>query len=237
MRPFCQDKRFIYYPGEHLGFPAAPRNRAILAGSGEYIAMLDDDDCWLPEKLQYQVDLMSKHPECAMVGVNGYTWSGQEIKREDELRLYHEKVPEGEVPLKKLLQDNCFIVSGVLIRRSSLIKSGLFNTYINPPLGEDYELWLRLAATGSLWFLVKPLLYFREVPGDKYYGHQLTKEESYKWKAEILSMALEGCQGCQPFHEPQNKNLHKKVTKKMHRLEAGPGLPGLLKYFRQRIIH
>lgn len=236
-RCFCQDKRFFYYPGEHFGFPAGPRNRAISAGSGKYIALLDDDDIWMPEKLQYQVDFMDKHPGVAMVGVNGYIWRGQVIKDRDKLPLYHEKVPEGEVQLKKLLQDNCFISSGVLIRRSSLCKSGLFNTDISPPLGEDYELWLRLAATGALWFLVKPLLYFRESLDDKHYGNKLTKMESYKWKAEILSYALKGCQGCQPFGEPKNKKLYGQVKNKINRLEAGPGLVGLLKYLGRQLIY
>jgi glycosyltransferase involved in cell wall biosynthesis len=237
VQSFCQDKRFTYFPGEHFGFPAGPRNRAILAGSGKYIALLDDDDYWLSEKLQYQVDFMDKHQECAMVGVNAYIWLGQAINRKNELPLYHEKVPEGEVPFNKLLQDNCFIGSGVCIRRSSLSKAGLFNTDINPPLGEDYEMWLRLAATGSLWFLVKPLLCFRENQDNKYYGKKLTKAESYEWKAQILSYALKGCQGCQPFREPQNEKLYRQVKKKIHRLEAGPSLPGLLKYFSQQIIH
>lgn len=235
-RSFCQDKRFIYYPGEHFGFPAGPRNRAISAGSGEYIALLDDDDCWMPKKLQYQVDFMDKRLDVAMVGANGYIWAGQEITNDNQLTLYHEKVPEGEIQLKKLLQDNCFIGSGVLIRRSCLSKSGLFNMDINPPLGEDYELWLRLAATGLLWFLVTPLLYFREGQTDKHYGNKLTRLESYQWKAKILSYALKGCQGCQPFRELQNKKLYNQVKKKINRLKAGPGLSGLLKYFSRQII-
>jgi len=211
---FCQDKRFIYLPGKHYGFPAGPRNRAISASSGKYIALLDDDDRWLPPKLQYQVDFMEKHPECSMVGVNGYIWSGQTIRTGNKLPLYHEKVPEGEINLKNLLQDNCFIGSGVLIRRSSLTRSGLFNTHINPPLGEDYELWLRLAATGSLRFIVKPLLYFRESLTDKFYGPELTRTESYKWKAMLLSHALKGCHGCQPFMAPNNKKLHQQLKRR-----------------------
>lgn len=227
---FLADKRFEYLPGEHSGAPAAPRNRAIKAGKADYIAILDDDDIWLPEKLQYQVDFMDKHLECAMVGANGYIWSGRAIKHGEELPLYHEKVPEGEVSLKKLLQDNCFIGSGTLIRRKNLSKSGLFNTELIPPLGEDYELWLRLAATGSLWFLVKPLLYFRVIPENKYYGKKLSKIDSYKWKTKILSHALSGFQGCRPFQEPSNKHLYKQVKKKLNRLSAGPGVLGLLKY-------
>ncbi len=70
--PFLKDDRFIYLPGEHAGKPARPRNRAILQGSAEFIAFLDDDDLWLPEKLKCQVEFMDRHPGCVLLGSNAY---------------------------------------------------------------------------------------------------------------------------------------------------------------------
>lgn len=231
---YCQDQRFIYFPGEHCGFPAGPRNRAIQGGKADYIALLDDDDCWLPQKLERQVAFMENNPKCSMVGVNGYRWSGAEQKKRENLGLYHEKIQEGEISLKMLLESNCFIASGVLIRRSSLEKSGPFNTDITPPIGEDYELWLRLAATGTLWFLNTPLLYFREGKRDSHYSKTLTKEQDYQLKAELLRHALSGCNGYQPFCA--SKDLHQQVENKLHRLKAGPGVFGLLKYLAGKVL-
>ena len=60
--PFLKDDRFVYLPGMHAGTPAAPRNRAIRQGSAPLIAFLDDDDLWLPEKLETQLSFMDQHP-------------------------------------------------------------------------------------------------------------------------------------------------------------------------------
>jgi len=52
VKPFLTDDRFKYLPGMHAGFPAVPRNRAIKQGNSKIIAILDDDDLWLPNKLE-----------------------------------------------------------------------------------------------------------------------------------------------------------------------------------------
>jgi hypothetical protein len=45
------------------------RNRGIAEASGRYIALLDHDDLWMPEKLERQVHFLAEHPECIAVGV------------------------------------------------------------------------------------------------------------------------------------------------------------------------
>src|SRR5512145_2730278 len=55
IKPFLRDQRFIHLTGPHAGFPSAPRNRAIRHGRAPLIAILDDDDIWLPDKLKHQV--------------------------------------------------------------------------------------------------------------------------------------------------------------------------------------
>jgi len=88
--PFLKDERFVYLPGEHAGRPALPRNRAMLKGKGEWIAFLDDDDFWLPEKLERQVRFMQTHPDCVLLGCNAYkVTAGEEWK--DTAPLYFPK--------------------------------------------------------------------------------------------------------------------------------------------------
>ena len=54
--------RITYLRQDHAG-PSAARNRGILASSGEFIAFLDSDDLWHPEKIQKQVDYMNANPD------------------------------------------------------------------------------------------------------------------------------------------------------------------------------
>jgi len=58
VRLYLKDDRFIYLPGIHAGFPTVPRNRAIRQGNSQIIAILDDDDLWLPDKLQCQIEFL-----------------------------------------------------------------------------------------------------------------------------------------------------------------------------------
>jgi glycosyltransferase involved in cell wall biosynthesis len=189
VRPFLADRRFIYLPGKHIGYPAAPRNRAILQGSARFVAFLDDDDFWLPEKLERQVEFLERNTECVLVGTNAFRWDGMGAK--ETAPVYHQKISFGLIPYKKLVQENVFIISSVLTRRESLIQAGPFNENLTPPVGEDYELWLRLGAMGETWILANPLMIYRET-APTYYAKKMDRTAKYQLKAGIYSAALQG---------------------------------------------
>ena len=60
----------IHYLYQSQGGPGRARNRGIEAAQGEYIAFIDDDDIWLPFKLELQIELLTKHPELALICTN-----------------------------------------------------------------------------------------------------------------------------------------------------------------------
>lgn len=219
LAPFLADSRFRYVPGPHVGSPARPRNRAIEAGDGELVAILDDDDLWLADKLEKQVAFLAAHPECALLGTNGYRWDGSNAPLEC-LPIYHRKIPAGRIDVRQMVEGNCFIASSVLVRRSALATSGLFNENLSPPLGEDYELWLRLAAVGELWFLDNPLILFREHPPNYY--TILNHQELTRWKSGILQAALHGFGVPSPYTRPENRNLAKIIEEKAAALKKEP---------------
>ena len=66
VKPYLSDERIKYYKNEKNSGAAVSRNRAIREAKGKWIAFLDSDDLWMPEKLQKQVSFMEK---------NGYYFS------------------------------------------------------------------------------------------------------------------------------------------------------------------
>lgn len=194
--PFLTDARFHYLPGAHSGTPATPRNRAIKAGQAPYVAFLDDDDIWLPEKLERQIAFLKDHPYCVLLGSNARIMKENQDYRKDKLPVYFTKAPFGLVSYQKLVQDDYFINSSAVIRRSALSYSGLQNEELHKgPDGEDHDLWLRIGLLGEMWLLPSPLLIYREFAAKHAAAPQSALErrrESYRTRFKIYQSALTG---------------------------------------------
>lgn len=230
LRPFLADKRFSHLPARHVGYPAAPRNRAIRQGSARLVAFLDDDDLWLPEKLAEQVEFLGRNPGCALLGTNAFRWDGTGAR--EEAPVYHRKIAFGLIPYEKLVRENVFITSSVLVRRESLVQAGLFNENLTPPVGEDYELWLRLGALGEAWLLANPLLLYRET-ASTHYAKKMDRREKYRLRAAIYATALQGMPGVpSPLAAPEKRCYADLCRAERDFYRAGPRL---LNKFRRAV--
>ncbi|MCX5900062.1 MAG: glycosyltransferase, partial [Proteobacteria bacterium] len=207
VEPFLRDGRFIYLPGKHAGTPAAPRNRAIRQGTAPFIAFLDDDDLWLPEKIEEQIRFMEQRPACVLLSTNAYIWNGQ-ASADRSLPLFLQAPVAANVYFETLATRNIILNCAALVRRSILSQSGLLNEAVALASCEDYELWLRIAPLGEVWILDKPLAIYRDTPQAGIRAGRDTPQAIYRTLACAYAAALRGNGTVQsPLAYPGNKRL------------------------------
>jgi len=227
IKPFLEDDRFKYLPGKHANFPATPRNRAIRKGNAKYVAVLDDDDLWLPEKLERQIEFLKSHPNCVLLGCNAFCWA--KTGKWDKSPLYFKKNILGKIRYKELLCKNYIVHSSAMLQRTAIEQAGLYNEILNPPIGEDYELWLRMGILGEIWVLPEPYVIFRETPLTYY--SKLDRRQNYQAAANIYEAALSGVDNKpSPFSYPENAHLAAACQRQRDFYLAGPHFLGRFRH-------
>lgn len=146
-----------YFYQDHLGVSAA-RNLGIQQTSGEWLAFLDSDDEWLPEKLFNQQAALAASPEYRICHTEE-NWIRNGVPVD---------VPKKYAKAGGWIFAHCLALcamspSTMLIHRSVFTDIGLFDTRL--PACEDYDLWLRIAADYPVLLLEQPQI-------NKYGGHE-----------------------------------------------------------------
>ena len=151
-----------YVHRENAGACAA-RNHGIRLAKGTYVAFLDADDAWLPDKLARQVDVLETHPDFG--AVHG-----------DSTRMNEKGEPlPGDPPGEKQSRDgdvfmeffeanlSVILTSTVMVRRSCIDEIGVFDG--GGEVVDDHDFFLRLAAHYPIGYIREPLLRYRVLPG------------------------------------------------------------------------
>jgi len=130
---------------------SAARNAGARLARGEWLAFLDSDDFWLPDKLAVQLAFHDRHADVAVSQT-------EEIWIRDGIRVNacrHHAKPAGDIFIPSLRR--CLVSpSAVMIRRSLFEESGGFDESL--PVCEDYDLWLRLSLRVSIGLVPEPLV-------------------------------------------------------------------------------
>ncbi|HHP7231495.1 MAG TPA: glycosyltransferase family 2 protein [Xenococcaceae cyanobacterium] len=150
------DPRIKLISQENRGLAGA-RNTGISKAQGEYIAFIDADDLWHPDKLTQQVKVLDAHPDVGLV----YTWvtyisddgtsTGRTVKPQAEGMIWQQLIAVNQI--------ECGSVA--MIRRACFERVGLFD----PPLrsyGEDWDMWLRLSLHYAFKVVREPLVFYRQ---------------------------------------------------------------------------
>ncbi|MEW6145839.1 MAG: glycosyltransferase [Thermodesulfobacteriota bacterium] len=144
---------------------AAVRNIGVTLSRGRYIAFLDDDDEWLPDKLEKQIDVLDRGTTslgCVYTG-SLVVDSADDHVLQTSIPLYRNNV------LKEMLFQNFITTSTIALKKACFDKVGLFDEGI--PYGEDYDMWIRIAEEYEYDFVKEPLA--------KYRSHQTAMTKNY----------------------------------------------------------
>jgi glycosyltransferase involved in cell wall biosynthesis len=130
---------------------SAARNRGIIASSGEFIALLDSDDLWLPEKLDRQMSFFRNNPDAVICQT-------QEIWIRNDKRVNpckHHKKLSGMIFEPSL--NLCLVSpSAVMFKRELMDMVGFFDESF--PACEDYDLWLRVSLAYPVYLIDEALI-------------------------------------------------------------------------------
>jgi len=144
------DQRIRYFWYANSGLPAVARNRGLALARGEFIAFVDSDDIWLPEKLAKQVKILKENPDIFLVYTKCF------IRKNGKTFSISPKNPKsGDIFIRLYMAYNFIPCLTVLMRNSNT----LYCFDENPALraAEDYDLWLRIAHKERITFIDEPL--------------------------------------------------------------------------------
>lgn len=151
--------RVLSYPNS--GRVSISRNRGFTQAVGEFIAFLDADDLWTPEKLDLQLKALQSNPQAAVA----YSWVDCIDENGKFLRSTRRISINGDVHGELLLGNFLENGSNPLIRKQALIEVGNFDeTLLN---AEDHDLYLRLAANYQFVCVPVPVVLYRISPNSK----------------------------------------------------------------------
>jgi glycosyltransferase involved in cell wall biosynthesis len=124
---------------------AITRRAGLDRSTGDWIAFMDADDTWVPEKHQRQLECIAAHPEARLITSDGSYISAAGLLRESWLSDYFHPVREISGDLFPALVERCWVLlSATLVERSAYEAVGRLDP--NVTFSYDYDLWLRVLA-------------------------------------------------------------------------------------------
>lgn len=165
-----QDNRFRIFQSESYKGATKNRNAGLDLAQGEYLAFLDADDIWLPQKLEDQINFMLR--ESAMISCHDYTPVNEGGEKAGPIR----SVPL-EIDFNLLLEDNKIGCTTVMIRRDFLSNRRFFEVK-----HEDFILWLTLLKDGTKAKGLQKNLSFYRVTRASLSGNKM-RAALWRWKA------------------------------------------------------
>lgn len=157
--------------------PSAARNYAFEHSKNPYIAFLDSDDYWAPNRLSTLMSAWKEAPESCGIIANDISLFDDEDRHFAPKRLSDLK--SGPITTEQLLLRNRFAPSAAMMSREAYQRCGGFDDCLLA--SEDRDLWIRVSQHYSIYFIAKPLTLMRKHPAN------ISKEAS-RMQTSILAM-------------------------------------------------
>ena len=142
------DVRYLFQQNKGV---SSARNTGIKAASGDWIALLDSDDHWQPDKLKQQCEQLCASPDYKICH-SDEIW----IRNGRRVNPMKKHAKQGGHIFRQCLPLCAISPSAVLIHRDLFNEVGLFDERL--PACEDYDLWLRICALHPVLYIDKPLI-------------------------------------------------------------------------------
>jgi glycosyltransferase involved in cell wall biosynthesis len=184
---FRKDLNIKYIWEENWGGPARPRNNGIRAASSEWIAFLDSDDWWIPNKLKLCVEHITDDVDLI--------YHNLRIKRNKPALFQPKTIKSRQVKapvlVDLLVNGNTINNSSVVVRRSILVNICGINENPNMIAAEDYSTWLKIASITDKFYLIP-----------KYLGYYMLHPDGISH----IDMSIQTIIACEPYLHILNKN-------------------------------
>ena len=175
IKRICDEFPDVRYIRQANAGPSAGRNRGIREAKGEWIAFLDDDDTWLPRKIEKQLKLIGESSVRERIGL---VYTGQYLFQDDA--EFGSKVDEANGMIYPYLLFGNFIgtCSSVMIPKRVFEKVGQFDEKLI--CSQDHELYLRISREFEIYSVLEPLIRYRTRPDQISKDPTLNNEDDVK---------------------------------------------------------
>lgn len=180
--------RYVYQANQGR---SEARNHGMQLASGDYIAFLDSDDIWEPDKLEKQIAFMQAHPQYGLTHTftSIIDSNGQPLPSETRSRLKHHRAGcRSGYSYTAMAQRCVMFLSTVMLKTSMLPLIGLMDRDI--PAFEDWDWYLRAALVTQIGVLPEPLTRYRLHEGNSTSAEFIRGERRTAAKHLDLSGAL-----------------------------------------------
>jgi glycosyltransferase involved in cell wall biosynthesis len=186
--------RIIYLKQENRGLSGA-RNSAMRKARGQFIALLDADDLWLPSYLEVQTGRMLADSSLDVLYPDAEVFGDAP---EAGQRFMQMCPSEGEVTFESLVTQKCNVMICSMMRRETVVRAGLFDESLRS--SEDFDLWLRIVKMGGR------IAYHREVLA-RYRKRRGSLSSDPVWMCRHILMVLEKCERSLELTEQERGTL------------------------------